>query len=97
VELEPSSVAVEVIYALPDEQVLLKAEVPPGSTVRQAIQASGVLERYPHLDLEHAPIGIFSRPCKLDDPVRSGDRVEIYRPLALDPKEARRRRARSPR
>jgi uncharacterized protein len=84
---------VEVAFALPDEQVLLRIEIAAGSTVREAILASRILERFPLIDLDAAPVGIFSRPCALGDVLRNGDRVEIYRPLAMDPKEARRRRA----
>jgi putative ubiquitin-RnfH superfamily antitoxin RatB of RatAB toxin-antitoxin module len=84
---------VEVAFALPDEQVMLRVEIAAGSTVREAIIASRILEHFPQIDLDAVPVGIFSRPCGLGDVLRSGDRVEIYRPLEMDPKEARRRRA----
>lgn len=84
---------IEVAFATPVEQVLLRVEVATGATVRDAIVASQVLERFPQIELATATVGIFSRPCTLDDLVRDGDRVEIYRPLEMDPKEARRRRA----
>jgi len=86
-------IAVEVIYALPDEQLPMRLELPAGASVRQAIESSGVLRKYPQIDLATAKLGIFTRPCKLDDPLRDGDRVEIYRPLLIDPKDARRQRA----
>jgi putative ubiquitin-RnfH superfamily antitoxin RatB of RatAB toxin-antitoxin module len=86
-------IGIEVAYAVPTEQVLLRIEVPAGTTVQQAIEASGVLQRFPQIDLANAAVGIFSRPCKLGDTLKAGDRIEIYRPLLLDPKEARRKRA----
>jgi putative ubiquitin-RnfH superfamily antitoxin RatB of RatAB toxin-antitoxin module len=84
---------VEVAYAKPDEQALLSVELEEGATAEAAIRRSGVLERFPEIDLETGKIGIFSKPCKLDQVLRAGDRVEIYRPLIADPKEARRQRA----
>ena len=89
VELE-----VEVAYARPEEQVLLKVRVPEGATLRAAIEASGILQRFREIDLARDAVGIFGKLAKLDDRLSAGDRVEIYRPLAMDPKEARRRRAR---
>lgn len=62
--------------------------------MRDAIEASGILERFPEIDLDRQPVGVFGRHCRLQDPLRDGDRVEIYRPLIADPKEMRRRRAR---
>ncbi|CAL1240267.1 RnfH family protein [Candidatus Methylocalor cossyra] len=84
---------VEVAYARADRQALLTVEVPPGATARQAIEASGLLGRFPEIDLAVNRIGIFGQPCGLDQMLSPGDRVEIYRPLIADPKEARRRRA----
>ena len=71
-----------------------RVEVPPGATLIDALRASGVLERHPHIDLAHRAVGIWGRIRALDTPLRDGDRVEIYRPLQVDPKEARRRRQR---
>ena len=65
-----------------------------GATLVDALRASGVLERYPGIDLDRQAVGIWSRVCALDTPLKHGDRVEIYRPLQVDPKEARRRRQR---
>ncbi len=87
-------IAIEVAYALPMRQVVLKVEVSPGTTVQQAIESSGVLQQFPQIDFATAVVGIFSRPCRLGDVVKAGDRIEIYRPLLIDPKEARRNRAR---
>lgn len=84
---------VEVVYALPDAQPLLRVEVPEGASVEAAIRASGVLEAHPEIDLAKNRIGVFSKLVKLDEKVRDRDRVEIYRPLIADPKEVRRKRA----
>jgi uncharacterized protein len=83
---------VEVVYALPLEQDCTSLECSEGTRVGQAIEASGVLQRHP--DLAPSSVGIWGRRCGLDDVVRDGDRVEIYRPLTADPKETRHRRAR---
>jgi len=86
-------ISVEVCYALPDRQELVAIALPGSATVLQAIRASGLLARYPDIDLETNKVGIFSRLVKLDAPLRDRDRVEIYRPLIADPKEVRRQRA----
>ena len=86
-------IKVEVIYALPDVQPLMQAQLQEGATVEDAIRASGVLEAFPEIDLAKNKVGIFSKLVKLDDVVRDKDRVEIYRPLIADPKEVRRKRA----
>ncbi len=83
---------VQVAYATPTEQVELSVEVSSHATVAWAIRQSGVLEQFPELKLESLQVGIFSRRVTLDTVLQAGDRVEIYRPLSLDPKEARRRR-----
>ena len=84
---------VEVAYALPHQQFLLRLKMSSGSTVRQAIVQSGVLSKFPDIDLKSVKVGIFSRPVDLDVLLNSGDRVEIYRPLILSPTDARRLRA----
>lgn len=84
---------VEVVYALPEKQYLLKVRLKEGCTVEQAITASGILELRTDIDLAKNKVGVFSRPVKLADTVNDGDRVEIYRPLIADPKELRRQRA----
>lgn len=86
-------ITIEVVYALPEKQYLLKVRVTEGTTVEQAITASGILELRTDIDLSKNKVGIFSRPVKLTDTVNEGDRVEIYRPLIADPKELRRQRA----
>lgn len=88
-----SEIRVEVAYALPQRQDILALALPAGSTVRQAIEASGIRELYPEIDLSIQKVGIFGRLAKLEEVLRHGDRVEIYRPLKADPKEVRRRLA----
>ncbi len=85
---------IEVAYATPQLQTVLEVQMPDGATVGDAIRASGVLERFPEIDLVQTAVGIFGERAALEATVRDGDRVEIYRPLVADPKEARRRRAR---
>ncbi len=85
--------SVEVVYALPDVQVLILIEVEEGTTLRTAIERSGVLEQFPEIDLEKSKVGIFGKLSKLDALLRAKDRVEIYRPLIADPKEVRKKRA----
>ena len=86
-------ITVEVAYALPDEQVILNCDLAAGSTVQQAIDASGILDRFPDIDLSTQKIGVFGKLKKPDQVLRDGDRVEIYRPLIADPKEVRKQRA----
>lgn len=84
---------IELIYALPDEQNLQTLDVADGCTVAQAITESGILQRYPMLAAEEFKVGIFSKIVELDHILKAGDRIEIYRELIIDPKEARRLRA----
>ncbi|MDP2901766.1 MAG: RnfH family protein [Methylovulum sp.] len=84
---------VEVAYAMPDEQAVIPVTVPGHATVESAICASGLLSSFPELDKTALDVGIFGSACKLEQPLKQGDRVEIYRPLVHDPKEARRQRA----
>ena len=84
---------VEVAYAKPEQQEIVALKMPEGTSAEQAIQASGLLNRFPEIDGADLKVGIFGSVCKLDQPLRQGDRVEIYRPLIHDPKEARRHRA----
>lgn len=86
-------VNIEVVYALPGEQILLRRSVPAGTTVADAIQASGVLDNHPEIDLDKNKLGIFGKLTKPDAVLRDKDRIEIYRPLIADPKEIRRKRA----
>ena len=86
-------IKVEVLYALPHEQTLLSVDVAQGTTLADAVKISGMLERYPDIDLASNKVGIFGKLSKQDVALRDKDRVEIYRPLLADPKEVRRTRA----
>ncbi|WP_196139595.1 RnfH family protein [Aliikangiella sp. G2MR2-5] len=88
-----NTIAVEIIYALPDEQELISFKVNEGATVMEAIEMSGILNKYPEIDLSTTKVGIFSKVTKLDEVLREQDRIEIYRPLIADPKEMRRKKA----
>ena len=90
---EDDNLEIEVAYARPDAQVLLVERVAAGTTVETAIRQSGVLERFPEIDLSTNKVGIFGKLTKLDQTLRNKDRIEIYRPLIADPKESRRKRA----
>lgn len=86
-------ITVEVAYALPDEQVIMSLEVADNTSVEQAIKRSGILERYPQINMDSDKVGIFGKICKLDATLSHKDRIEIYRPLIADPKESRRQKA----
>lgn len=88
-----TSMTVEVAYALPDQQVILSVELAEGATVQQAVEASGVLARFPEIDLAVNKVGVFGKLAKLSTPLRERDRIEIYRPLIADPKAVRAARA----
>lgn len=88
-----NSIVVEVVYAVPDRQTVRRLKLSKSATVEEAINASGLLEQFPDIKLAKNKVGIFGRIARLDTALRDGDRVEIYRPLAVDPKETRRRRA----
>ena len=90
---DKETMTIEVAYALPDQQTLIAVDVPRNTTLEQAIILSGICSRYPEIDLTETAVGIFGTLSTLDTVLKSGDRVEIYRPLQVDPKEARRRRA----
>lgn len=87
------SINVEVVYALPERQDVVSIKLPAGSTLQRAIEVSGLLQRYPEIDLASGCFGIYSRISKPETVLRDHDRVEIYRPLIADPKLARRQRA----
>jgi uncharacterized protein len=84
--------SIEVCYALPDGQTLIPVELPEGATAQQALDASGILQRYPQIDLARQKVGVFGKLKPLDTVLADHDRVEIYRPLIVDPKAARQRR-----
>ena len=89
--MSPPKIAVEIVYALPDRQVLRRILLPDGSTVEDAIRVSGLRAAFPEMDTTH--VGIHGEPVPLTTVLRDRDRVEIYRPLRADPKEVRRTRA----
>ncbi len=85
---------VEIVYALPEQQLFHSLEVAPGTTVEELIELSGILEQYPEIEIgKKNKIGIFGKLAKVNTVLREKDRVEIYRPLLADPKEVRRKRA----
>ncbi len=88
-------IVVEVVYALPDKQKLLRVQVPKGTTLREAAERSGMDAHFPGLDLATCPLGIFGKAVsKAQERVlEEGERVEIYRTLLADPKEVRKQRA----
>lgn len=86
-------IEVEVVYARPDEQVIVPLKIAPGTTLEQAVVQSGILDRFSEIDLAKNKLGVFGKVAKKDVPLKPGDRVEIYRPLIADPKEARKKRA----
>lgn len=87
------SISVEVIYARPDKAERVPLTLAAGSSVQQAIEFSGLLQKCPEIDLAKNKVGIYAKLVKLDQPLRDRDRVEVYRPLIADPKEVRRQRA----
>ena len=84
---------IEIVYGLAERQVLKSMTVAEGTTVREAALKSGLEVEFPELDLQQAPLGIFGKTVKGETVLRDGDRIEVYRPLLIDPKEARRKRA----
>lgn len=83
----------EVAYALPGKQSIIEVAIAEGSTVKEVIDASKIIEQYPEINLDEAKVGIWSKVVKLTSTVSDGDRIEIYRPLIADPKEVRKKRA----
>lgn len=86
-------IRVEVVYALPNKQEIVAIGLNEGATVLQAIEQSGLLEKYPEIDLAKNKLGVFAKLVKPDTVLRHRDRVEIYRPLIADPKAVRKQRA----
>lgn len=89
----PNEITIEVAYALPHEQLIIPIKAKEGITAEQAIITSGIMTKFPEIDLNLNKIGIFGKLTKLDTKLRHLDRVEIYRALIADPKEARKQRA----
>lgn len=91
--VEVDGIRVEVAYATPDRQLILGLETEAGITVEEAIRTSGILDAFPDIEMDVAKVGIFGKAATMQTTLVDGDRVEIYRPLIADPKEARRKRA----
>lgn len=86
-------ITVEVAYALPDKQKLIVLDVEEGTTAIDAAKQSGIEQQFSEIELQTAKVGIFGKSVKPDQVLRTGDRVEIYRPLKIDPKASRKERA----
>lgn len=82
---------VGVAYADKFKQVWLKIDVPDGSTVREVIELSGILQQFPEIDLARQKVGVFGKLTKLQATMHDGERVEIYRPITADPETVERR------
>jgi len=89
----PNEILIEVAYALPQKQIIIPIKVKTDITAEEAIKASGIIKKFPEIDLKINQIGIFGKLTQLDHVMRERDRIEIYRPLIADPKEIRRQRA----
>jgi len=89
------SIDVEVVFALAEDQELLSVSLPEGATIADAVTLSGIAEKFPDEDLDALQTGIWGRLADRTAVLRQGDRVEIYRPLLRDPREARRELAQS--
>lgn len=90
---EASRIAVSLVCAEPERVFNVDLILPDGATVADAIAESGIRKAWPDVEIREDRVGIFARKASLDTMLRDGDRVEIYRPLKIDPKEARRLRA----
>ncbi len=88
------TIHIQVLYALPKTQKIIDLDLPESTTALEAVKKSGLLERFPEIDLENThKLGIYAKLIKSDTPLRDKDRIEIYRPLIADPKAVRRKRA----
>jgi putative ubiquitin-RnfH superfamily antitoxin RatB of RatAB toxin-antitoxin module len=87
------TIDVEVVYALAERQVLLAITIPAGATAGEAVDQSGIEKQFPEQDFSNCKLGIWGRLADRDQLLQEGDRVEIYRPLMIDPREARRQLA----
>ncbi len=87
-------IEVEVVYALPRTQTVVTLKVPVGTTVKDAIARSGIAARHPEIDWNAVAVGIYGKRTSVAAALNDHDRVEVYRPLIADPKQARRKRAR---
>ena len=92
-EHQNKKITVEVAYARPDQQCIMSLSVDQGCSIETAIDRSGILERFPEIDLIQQTVGIFGQPRAFTDILQEGDRIEIYRSLFIEPKKARRKKA----
>jgi putative ubiquitin-RnfH superfamily antitoxin RatB of RatAB toxin-antitoxin module len=90
---ETETIVVEVVYALAERQALVSITIPAGATAGDALEQSGIARQFPEQDLSACKLGIWGRLADRDQLLKDGDRVEIYRPLNIDPREARRKLA----
>ncbi len=90
-------ILVEVAYALPDRAVIKTFRLPSPASVGDALDIAAADPDFSAVDLSRAAVGIFGRPAGREQPLNAGDRIELYRPLAVDPKDARRARAKQTR
>lgn len=91
--MDDEVIIIEVAFAKPAEQVVVPITVSKGVCVGQAVELSGILERFPEIIWSKAKVGIFGKICTIEKKLKAGDRIEIYRPLVQQPMEARRNRA----
>ena len=84
---------IEIAYAEPQRAIVKELRLPAGACVADALRLAALDPDFIGVDLKHSAVGIFGRPARSEHPLKQGDRIEIYRPLAADPKEARRERA----
>ena len=91
--MSAEKIQIELVYALPHEQTLLKFDVPVGTSIAEGVRLSGNLSKHTEIDPDKSKFGIFGKLSKADVVLREMDRIEIYRPLIADPKEVRRKRA----
>jgi hypothetical protein len=89
----PDTLSVEIVFALPDDQLLLTLEVESGATAYSVVEHSGIRDKFAPRDFSNFTLGVWGRPVERGYKVQDGDRIEIYRPLDIDPREARRRLA----
>lgn len=89
----PGSINIEVVFGLPDRQKLIPLTVNSAITVEEAILKSGIAEDFPEQDISSCKVGIWGRVVQANQTLRDGDRIEIYRSLTIDPRDARRQLA----
>ncbi len=94
-EVPALNIDIEVVYASPEKQIVRQMNLPEGTTAEQAVKLSGILPQFPEIDLLKNRLGIYGKLAPPTTVLRNRDRVEIYRPLRVDPKENRRKRAKS--